>query len=415
VKSSKSNLLGWFHETLSLQARIVILCGILSLPALIILMVLTYGNLAKINVLNREIQGVHDLKPLWAVMLATPDTPANPATIEAIKTRFAHAPYLMDVGFPKESTEVETIRETALGLFDTVLTKQNLILDDDQKGYFTIVAVYDHLPNLIEASNRFSNAQAYDEEARLASEIRLLANLDSMERAFEKASSLWFQYPQGRFIDPLSAELSQAVRQFQETPNPATLKSIQSIADKLYAQSSALVEQNLAQRRFNLFVYMWSQIAICVGIIILGALMAYKAAKGFSKRIFDLSRLLDRMKNDEPIEFVPYQTDQNETGIMARAIYYLRTQLVAREIQKVASLQAQKEAEQKQLLLGLAAQFETSIAALIDDVAGSTSELTYLSNDMNKVVTEAGKKHVAPPMPLMNRAKVCSRRLRPQQ
>ena len=387
-----SRIMDRLHAKLSLRARIMVLCGFLSLPAFVILVVLTMGNLSKITILNKEIQGSHDLTQIWSLLLVTEKNQVDQALIETIKGKFAKKPYQMEVDFPSNLKDSDALSETALGLYDKVLTVQGLILDNDEKGYFTITATYLHLPNLIEASKRYYVSISYGEEARLAAELRLLSHLDSSERAFEKAASYWTSDSSASAMGPLSAEVSAAVRQFQHSPSEQNRDRVLGIANSLYEKSNLLIVKNLEARRFNSLVFLFSQIAICLSIIALGTLIAINGVKGFSKRIITLSSILDAMKNEEPIEFVPYQSDQSETGVMARAIQFLRTELVERETAKANALQDQRQAEQKQVLLNLAAQFEMRIAALIDDVAGSSSELTYLSNDMNKVVTEAGEK-----------------------
>jgi methyl-accepting chemotaxis protein len=136
---------------------------------------------------------------------------------------------------------------------------------------------------------------------------------------------------------------------------------------------------------------------ISLVLLVVTGLLSFSILRALTRSIAAITGAMDRVASGSFDDEVPYRTNRDEIGSLARALDVFKQNSIAMKRLETdqASLKQQTERERKASLFSMAEEFETQIGGLAKALSGAATEMQAAANSMSTTTDEANRQSSA--------------------
>ena len=352
------------NTRLSIPARLILIGSLFVAPLALLVYLFVSQSFNDINFASREAEGSRYLANVWPSYIKSAidnapvaEPPAERAAFDAeFGTAATSAPYV-------EAKTVGEKLDAGVAFIGNVADTSNLTLDPDLDSFYAMDAVTVRLPGVVNAAMALKSAHAEApatksrvvDIAYAASHLETFANdaqssLGSAIRnntAGDTAKALSVPTDAFKAAAQVVIEKTRAVLASGDGKDlPQAIDALILKTDEIWKPANAELARLLQARLHRFEGVMLRDLAIAGAFAFLAALLSFTIGRALSRRLQTLLVVMDRLiANDSTVD-VPFLSDVNETGRIAKALSVFRDSVVERsKLKSEKALQAEFEAE----------------------------------------------------------------------
>jgi methyl-accepting chemotaxis protein len=354
-------VIGYINSKWSMPRRLALIAVVFLIPSLAQLYFSAAHKLQQIDVIDREIVGAKLVSAIWSKMSGDM-AGGESAEISSATKAFNLEPSV--TAFENARTIGDRIHR-GIELLDQVASNSGLATDSSGDSYYAQDVLVQRLSGvkqaLVELQQTLTSAPTADDEANLAMNYAVLTRtngkLDSSLRKLIAASE--HEDIRGTLgetpaqliskLDDVATKIKAAG--FHRAALAADISGeladadnlVETTAGKLGTVFLQLAESQSAGVARELY---WT-LGFLIAATLLAVAMVALIAKGTTKRLSDLVRVMDQLSRKDLRVVIPYTGDTNENGQIAGALARFKEALVENKAMTDAAVEAAK-AQQEQ-------------------------------------------------------------------
>ena len=349
-------MFGLINSRLSIGVRSGMIAACAAPPIALLLFLFVAKVTQDIDATSRELSGATYIGEIWVALLpggvsSDPAPPAAPPRADDPRNIGFHTvaeakAFAAASGDSKVADGVTLIRAVGDG--------SGLTLDGELDSYYAMDAATVKLPRLMEALVAVSHAAGREDRAFAMGQVVNFADATAydMRQAIRHDDT-------GRaraVLTPRAAALAMAVGKLRTQTDASTAPSatVQRLVDQTWRANRAELIQMLRARQARLQAQLAVNLVLVIVSLGCAAMLMVATARGMTGRLRGLLRTMDRLNDGDTDVEIPYLTDSNETGRIAKTLQAFKRGLInsVEERRRVeASNLALRQSEERYRLL----------------------------------------------------------------
>ena len=398
------------NSRLSIPARLALIGAMFCAPLALLVYLFVHQSFGDIDFAEREIDGTRYLGEVWPEFAKTAATGALDAREPAHRAAF-------DAEFGTDATSKAYLEAKAVAdrldagrsFLGDVADKSNLTLDPDLDSFYAMDAVTVRLPGIVAAAVALKSA--YAEPASTPSRLVDIAfavshletfagdALSSLNSAMRNNTAGDTKRALGALADAVKSaadavlDKSKTALKGEADPElPAAADAVIAKADAAWGPANAELAR-LLQARDDRFHHSLNLNLAIAGLFTLAALgLSFGLSRGLATRLKRQIAVMDSLASGNLSPEVPFLSDTNETGAIARTLKAFKESLVeSSQLKSEKALEGQLAAE-RAARDAERAQAQRSQAEAIARIAEGLQSLAHgdLSHDLDGLPTDFG-------------------------
>ncbi|WP_045837577.1 methyl-accepting chemotaxis protein [Hyphomicrobium sp. 99] len=357
-------VIGYINSKWSMPRRLALISAVFLIPSLAQLYLYAQNQLEQISTLDREISGGKLASAVWTKMSADENSSSGDGELAKLSDASRSLGVQSNVSaFQNARTPDERVR-LGVELLDLIATSSGLAADASASTYYAQEVIVQRLPGvkqaLIELKSTLDTAGLADDQIKLAINYAVLRRTtEKLRGAVNKLlsdSSTDAKNALGDTnarllseLDLIAAKLKAA--DYRRTSLGSDVMSSIANANSLVGTAAGQVgglfdrlsEEHSAEARSSLYRTLGLLIAATVAALIMVSLIA----KGISLRLSSLVSAMDQLSHKDLSVEVPYLSDSNENGMIARALARFKEAVIENKSMTDAAVEAAKQQQEQ--------------------------------------------------------------------
>ena len=352
------------NARLSIPMRLMLIGGLFLAPIALLVYLFVAQSFDDINFADRELDGSRYIANIWSSFAKTASDNA-PVSAEIPERAVFDAEF--DAGATStpyvQAKSVMDKLDAGKSFIGNVADASNLTLDPDLDSFYAMDAATVRLPGVIAAAVALKSAYAEPDSsssrvidiAYAASHLETYSTdaQSSLGAAMKNnaggATAKALAGPSDAFKSASDAALTNAkalLASHDAGGLPEAIDALIGKADALWSPANAELARLLQARIDRLKSRMLRNLAIAGAFAVAAALLSLAIARGLTARLNALLAVMDRLINNDPSCGVPFLSDTNETGKIAKALSVFRDSVIERsKLKSEKALQTELETE----------------------------------------------------------------------
>ena len=353
-------MVNWINARLSIPARLWLMVTVSTVPDVLLTGLFVKQSFIEISFAQKETDGTVYIDGIWKSFFDTADSkmvdaqaPVDVAAAEAFSAADAAKAY-------RDANTVEARLDAGKTLIGAVADGSNLTLDPDLDSFYAMDADTVRLPGIVTATVALGKAAAepVGESSRLVHIAFAVNRLEISASDADSSLSAAIKNNEagltGKALASLTASLRAATKEVSDRGNAllnggraddlanAQAKLLRQV-NVTWAATNVELQRLLGARVSSFYRKLATSLLVAGVSLLVAAWLSRIISVGLTKRVSRLVNVMDRLIASDVTMDIPYQSDRNETGRIAKTLVAFKESVVERNALKSEHVHAEEQ------------------------------------------------------------------------